>query len=201
MQNEGLNEHASLILTRVREQVETNKKQLTQIKSSRSYNSYFENWEQQEIKMVTEDQLDNLYSVFGLEEHVEGPWEIIAQLSEDILNGLDIEEDLVYTENYNIDNIRWNKDAEINENFDPTTQFIVYSSNITGDDDFRKSMLNLSENFETLNDDQKSRFIKIWKGVIEKMKPSLKGENMMEAASATYATDIEKLANIDFFQI
>ena len=62
-------------------------------------------------------------------------------------------------------------------------------------------MLNLSENFETLNDDQKSRFIKIWKGVIEKMKPSLKGENMMEAASATYATDIEKLANIDFFQI
>jgi hypothetical protein len=201
MQNEGLNEHASLILTRVREQIETNKKQLTQIKSSRSYNSYFENWEQQEIKMVTEDQLDNLYSVFGLEEHVEGPWEIIAQLSEDILNGLDIEEDLVYTENYNIDNIRWNKDAEINENFDPTTQFIVYSSNITGDDDFRKSMLNLSENFETLNDDQKSRFIKIWKGVIEKMKPSLKGENMMEAASATYATDIEKLANIDFFQI
>ena len=62
-------------------------------------------------------------------------------------------------------------------------------------------MLNLSENFESLNDDQKSRFIKIWKGVIEKMKPAPKGDNMMEMASTTYTTDIEKLANIDFFKI
>ena len=47
----------------------------------------------------------------------------------------------------------------------------------------------------------KSRFIKIWKGVIERMKPIPKGEDMMEAASTDYATDIENLANIDFFKI
>ena len=33
------------------------------------------------------------------------------------------------------------------------------------------------------------------------MKPIPKGEDMMEAASTDYATDIEKLANIDFFKI